>query len=220
MTGFTLPKSLLVPLQGVWDSLLRKDDRRRSFRSSSRILFFALVNHVWLKCQISPRVHEIWREMCNLPRRIQALRESTLCIYLGTVHQDPLYPLRNMETHACTQDMQSVAYSHRWATRLDHYLFVQGWQLGAEWVLRGMGIPDSGRVYKSLTAFWSSPAKRHSMSRLATQQETKHDLLSLLPSQVLRDELARRDKSCTTQKIESQPLEDSQTSSSTHSSDE
>jgi len=114
---------------------------------------------------------------------------------------------------ACTQDMTQLRNRYPFLTALELLVAHRSWNDGTRCVENNVCI-ESGHSRSS-----ASPAD-DTRPLPEAQQDSIRDLLAQLPSQVLRDELARRDRSCTTQKTESQPLSGSRISSSTHSSDE
>jgi hypothetical protein len=145
--------------------------------ASVRFSLSALLRRVLRPFLISPVTQEIGKELCALPRRIRALRQSTLCIWYGSLQADSLDRLGNKQTRACTRDTQDALRSHPWATRLDHYLFVLGWQSGAEWAGRELGIPCSDRVHTSQAAWSGSRRSGNSMPLPGAQQSSKSDSL-------------------------------------------
>lgn len=115
--------------------------------------------------------------------------------------------------HVCIRDMTRLEERFPFLTYFERLIAVLAWHDGTEC--------GENNAYTQLRRNTSSASPEiDSRPHQEAQQGSIHDLLSQLPSQVLRDELARRDKSCTTQKIESQPPGDSQISSSNYSSSE
>jgi hypothetical protein len=167
-------------------------------------------------------VREILRESCSLLFRIRTLCEAKPYLYglrFGPAADD-LWSGRNHERiHACILDMRAITKFRPWATYWDRQLIVEGWLSGAKWGLGETRIPYVDILRNDPLAS-ASPAERDSMPRPAVRQDSTRDLLAELPLQALRDELARRDRSCTTQSKESRRREDSLASSSTHSSGE
>jgi hypothetical protein len=115
-------------------------------------------------------------------------------------------------TEARTRGIQTLKATFRdWLPQLDRQIFLMGFDAGEQFVLR-MGSENYTETF--LAPIWSG----NFMPPQVVQQTSKRDLLSQLPSQALRDELAKRERSCTTQSRESQPLSGFPISSSTHSS--
>jgi hypothetical protein len=121
--------------------------------------------------------HEILRECCNLPRRIQNLRATKLCLYgieIGRLQGNHVDRRANERTRACMRDMQEIDTFHPRATLLDRQLFVEGWKRGAEWASGGTRNPQSGSTHTDLVAL-SNPDNSggNSMPPQSTQQQSK-----------------------------------------------
>jgi hypothetical protein len=162
----------------------KKDGRKwEGFLANIRYALFVLPRHLLLSSRASVLAREIGKEiLVGFPRRIRALCQSRLRVYYGTVRSENIDRLGNERTRACTRDTQDALRSHRWAMLLDHYFFALGWQSGAEWALREMGIPDSDRVRKSLVAWNGSKRSGNFMPLPTVQQSSKHDPSAPQPS--------------------------------------
>jgi len=120
----------------------------------------------------------------------------------------------SMRTQPYIAGIRTLERDRPYATLGDIELFLTGWFQAERWY----GHSDNESSRQVLAS--ASPAQPDSMPLREAQQDSTRDLLAQLPSQVLRDELARRGSSCTTQQTESQPREDSPASSSIHLSGE
>lgn len=168
-------------------------------------------------------VHTIRLEIRSIYFRIQEIRAKHLVDRYGTGPacrscQSRGTPQLCRGVHACIRHMQSLRTLHPWLSYSDSNLVLEGWDLAFQL------MPDSLDCHMVLglrsDQSPASPAGSDSKPLPATQQGSRHDWLARLPSQVLRDELDSRDRSCTTRKTESPPHEDSQSSANSHSSGE
>lgn len=170
----------------------------------------------WRTLALHVLVAELRSLLCRMSWALE-IRGWELRGYRGQIPAvwDTTLVLRpRLQKHAYIGYMQRLSTRFPKLTIVDLHLVSQAWRGGWE---SGFHIGNEQSQRKQSSA---SPAERDSMPRPAVQQDSIRDLLAQLPSQVLRDELDSRDRSCTTQKTESQRLGDSQTFLNNRSSSE
>jgi hypothetical protein len=88
-------------------------------------------------------VRAILREIRNLFWRIREIRRTQLHrrgISINPLRQTPSPPERRENALACCiQDTRSLCTSRPVTTLIEAQLFVQGWELGADWLNRNCG---------------------------------------------------------------------------------
>jgi hypothetical protein len=155
--------------------------------------------------------------LCNLPRRMADSIEICGWLRRGCTGKIPARwdrsEVRQPETlrRDYIRYMQQLDICHPRLLLVDLHLVSQAWKDGSVTGARFC----SGQTQIEMS---SASPEADSMPHPQAQQESICGLLTLLPSQALRDELARRERSCTTQNKESQPLSGSPVSLNTHSS--
>jgi len=112
----------------------------------------------------------------------------------------------------CSAGIKELSKDRPYLTLGDLRLFAAGFLLAERWFAHRDTERRNAQQDSS-----ANPDNGNSKLLPAAQQDSTRDLLALLPSQALRDELDSRARSCTKQNTESQPLSDSPTSSSAHS---
>lgn len=97
---------------------------------------------------LNRRAHTIWYETRSLPCRIrqsESMRRAGGLPLGSSLGQDSLGNLTlGKAANARIRDIQSLEQANRWVTITDCWLFLQGWEKGREWAVRGGGNSDSG----------------------------------------------------------------------------
>jgi hypothetical protein len=190
-----------IPLGGQWDDQGGNNQRpvvgwrARTITRLSNVqhAVLRLTQSAYRRLRLSESVREILRECCSLPPRIRMIRESNLRVHFGRLAGNRLYRHDNARTLSCIRDTQDISKYRPKATFLDRQLFVQAWQLGAEWGLSENGIRCLGNLRNGQPASVNPilDAGGNSMPPLAVQQSTKRDPSNLLPSRERRAEKHR-----------------------------
>jgi hypothetical protein len=119
-----------TPLGGLPDDQTSRDrpawerwgGHTADFLSSARSEVYRAVRGGYFYLHPPALAHEILRELCNLPRRIQNLRATKLCLYgieIGRLQGNHVDQRANERTRACMRDMQDIGTFHPQATLLD-----------------------------------------------------------------------------------------------------
>ena len=176
-----------TPLGGLSDDQTSRDrpawerwgGYTADFLSSAQSEVYRAVRAGYFYLHPPALAHEILRELCNLPRRIQNLRATKLCLYgieIGRLQGNHVDQRANERTRACMRDMREIDTFHPRATLLDRQLFVEGWKRGAEWASGETRNPQPGSTNKDqVTLSNSGNSGGNSMPPLDVQQPTKHE---------------------------------------------
>lgn len=145
--------------------------------SSVQRAVWRLTQSAYRHLTFSSSVREILRECGSLPHRIRMIRESNLRIHFGRLAETRLHRRDNARTLTCIRDTRDIDKYHPQATFLDRQLFVQAWQLGAEWGLSESGIQclDNSRSDQAALDNPVFEMGSNSMLPATVRQSTKRD---------------------------------------------